>query len=167
MGWTNQAKKDAVGRWIKFDEEHPSWTVTFLADPQIVEKISTLGDRKGEAYNSYEFPVQVEGEEKILSVTQKSLLRQLIEEEEEDPLPGRTLVIKCLDLKKKTQWKIKEVAAPDNITNWKGDKEVGQDKEKFMDGVKATKAKRKPKEKKEGENEADSKANEAESQPEA
>ena len=109
MGWTKQAKKDAVGKWIKFDEEHPSWTCLFLGDPKIVEKISTMGERKGEAYNAYEFPVEVEGEEKVLSVTQRSLLRQLIEEEEEEPLPGRTLTIKCLDLKTKKEWKIREV----------------------------------------------------------
>ena len=87
MGWTKQAKKDAVGKWLKFDEEHPSWTMLFLGDPQVVEKVSTMGDRKGEKYNAYEFPVEVEGEEKILSVTQRSLLRQLIEEEEEEMFP--------------------------------------------------------------------------------
>jgi len=70
MSWTKQAKKDALGRWIKFDEEHPAWTMTFLGDPKRVEKTSTMGDRKGEIYYAYEFPVEVEGEEKILSATQ-------------------------------------------------------------------------------------------------
>ena len=132
MGWTKQAKKDAVGKWIKFDEEHPAWTVLFMGDPKIVEKVSTMGERKGEVYNAYEFPVEVEGEEKILSVTQRSLLRQLIEEEEEEPLPGRTLMIKCLDLKTKKEWKIREVKAEGSLETWKGKKETPQDKDDVL-----------------------------------
>lgn len=164
MGWTKQAKKDAVGKWIKFDEEHSSWTVLFLGDPKIVEKVSTMGERKGEVYNAYEFPVEVDGEEKILSVTQRSLLRQLIEEEEEEPLPGRTLMIKCLDLKTKKEWKIREVKAEGSLESWKGKKqtkeepepvekkpedeetEKAKDKAKFMQEVeKRKRAPRKPK----------------------
>jgi len=164
MGWTKQAKKDAVGKWIKFDEEHPAWTCLFLGDPKIVEKVSTMGERKGEVYNAYEFPVEVEGEEKILSVTQRSLLRQLIEEEEEEPLPGRTLMIKCLDLKTKKEWKIREVKAEGSLESWKGkkadageaekkdksappaDDEKDKDKAKFKEEVaKRTAARRKPK----------------------
>ena len=129
MGWTKQAKKDAVGRWIKFDEDHSAWTVLFLGDPKIVEKVSTMGERKGEVYNAYEFPVEVDGEEKILSVTQRSLLRQLIEEEEEEPLPGRTLMIKCLDLKTKKEWKIREVKAEGSLESWKGKKEAKKGEE--------------------------------------
>jgi hypothetical protein len=130
MGWTKQAKKDAIGKWIKFDEEHPSWTCLFLGDPKIVEKVSTMGERKGEVYNAYEFPVEVDGEEKILSVTQRSLLRQLIEEEEEEPLPGRTLMIKCLDLKTKKEWKIREVKAEGSLETWKGKKSDTEETEK-------------------------------------
>lgn len=163
MGWTKQAKKDAIGRWIKFDEEHPSWTVTFLADPQIVEKTSTMGDRKGEKYNSYEFPVEADGEEKILSVTQKSLLRQLVEEEEEEPLPGRTLQIKCLDLKTKKEWKIREVKATGTVQSWAGKENDDKDKEKFMDGVEKKKASRKKKKEAEAENEIDARTDQAES----
>lgn len=129
MSWTKQAKKDAVGKWLKFDEEHSSWTCLFLGDPQIVEKVSTMGDRKGEKYNAYEFPVEVDGEEKILSVTQRSLLRQLIEEEEEEPLPGRTLMIKCLDLKSKKEWKIREVKAEGSLETWKGKKQTKEEPE--------------------------------------
>ena len=129
MSWTKQAKKDAVGKWIKFDEEHPAWTCLFLGDPKIVEKVSTMGERKGEVYNAYEFPVEVEGEEKILSVTQRSLLRQLIEEDEEEPLPGRTLTIKCLDLKTKKEWKIREVKAEGSLETWKGKKEPKKEEE--------------------------------------
>ena len=133
MGWTKQAKKDAVGKWIKFDEEHPAWTVLFMGDPKIVEKVSTMGERKGEVYNAYEFPVEVEGEEKILSVTQRSLLRQLIEEEEEEPLPGRTLMIKCLDLKTKKEWKIREVKAEGSLETWKGKEKVKKELEESIE----------------------------------
>lgn len=170
MSWTRQAKKDAVGKWIKFDEEHPSWTMTFTGDPAIVDKVSTMGDRKGEHYNAYEFPVIVDGEEKILSVTQRSLLRQLIEEEEEEPLPGRTLTIKCLDIKTKKEWKIREVKGENNISrDWaakdkdkedeasteeaaQDSKEETPEHKKFMEGVKEqtkknkTRSKKKPKE---------------------
>ena len=123
MSWTKQAKKDAMGRWIKFDEEHPSWTMTFLGDPKRVEKTSTMGDRKGEVYYAYEFPVEVDGEEKILSATQRSLINQLAEEHDEEPLPGRTLMIKCLDLRTKREWKIREVKAEGSLETWKGKKE--------------------------------------------
>ena len=133
MSWTKQAKKDAVGKWLKFDEEHPSWTMLFLGDPQVVEKVSTMGDRKGEKYNAYEFPVEVEGEEKILSVTQRSLLRQLIEEEEEEPLPGRTLMIKCLDIKTKKEWKIREVKAEGSLETWKGKEKVKKELEESIE----------------------------------
>lgn len=133
MSWTKQAKKDAVGKWIKFDEEHPAWTCLFLGDPKIVEKVSTMGERKGEVYNAYEFPVEVEGEDKILSVTQRSLLRQLIEEEEEEPLPGRTLMIKCLDLKTKKEWKIREVKAEGSLETWKGKKEAKKEEDTTED----------------------------------
>ena len=135
MSWTKQAKKDAVGKWIKFDEEHPAWTVLFMGDPKIVEKVSTMGERKGEVYNAYEFPVEVEGEEKILSVTQRSLLRQLIEEEEEEPLPGRTLMIKCLDLKTKKEWKIREVKAEGSLETWKGKKGEKKEEESDKKGI--------------------------------
>ena len=122
MGWTKQAKRDAIGKWIKFDEEHPSWTMTFLGDPKRVMKVSTMGERKGEEYPAYEFPVEVDGEEKILSATQRSLINQLAEEEEEEPLPGRTLMIKCLDLRTKREWKIREVKAEGSLESWKGKK---------------------------------------------
>ena len=135
MAWTKQAKKDAVGKWIKFDEEHPAWTVLFLGDPKIVEKISTMGERKGEAYNAYEFPVEVDGEEKILSVTQRSLLRQLIEEEETEPLPGRTLMIKCLDLKTKKEWKIREVKSGIQGGAWEGKKKEPEPEEKEPEAI--------------------------------
>ena len=133
MSWTKQAKKDAVGKWLKFDEDHSAWTMTFLGDPKIVEKVSTMGERKGEVYNAYEFPVEVEGEEKILSVTQRSLLRQLIEEEEEEPLPGRTLMIKCLDLKTKKEWKIREVKAEGSLETWKGKEKVKKELEESIE----------------------------------
>ena len=129
MSWTKQAKKDAMGRWIKFDEEHPSWTMTFLGDPKRVEKTSTMGDRKGEIYYAYEFPVEVDGEEKILSATQRSLINQLAEEHDEEPLPGRTLMIKCLDLRTKREWKIREVKAEGSLETWKGKKEPKKEEE--------------------------------------
>ena len=88
-----------------------------------------MGDRNGEIYYAYEFPVEVDGEEKILSATQRSLINQLAEEHDEEPLPGRTLMIKCLDLRTKREWKIREVKAEGSLETWKGKKEPKKEEE--------------------------------------
>lgn len=128
MGWRERAKKDSQGKWLKFDADTPKHIVTFLGEPKIVEKESTMGERKGERYNAYEFPVLRENEEKILSVTQRSLLRLIVDEDEEESIIGKTYSIKCLDLTKKSTWKLKEIAGPD-ITKWKEEHKKEEDDE--------------------------------------
>lgn len=128
MGWRDRAKKDSQGKWLKFDADTPKHIVTFLGEPKIVEKESTMGERKGEKYNAYEFPVLRENEEKILSVTQRSLLRLIVDEDEEESIIGKTYSIKCLDLTKKSTWKLKEIAGPD-ITKWKDENKKEEDDE--------------------------------------
>ena len=161
--WTKEAKKVAAGKWIRFDSQQPSHVLTFYAEPTKVTKVSQMGPTKGEEYTQMSFPVLLDGEEKVLEPN-RSLLTQLIEEDEESPIIGAELLIKCLNPEKKTQWKIRRISGegsgiesyrkptpaareeepeeePEPVKEVPADK----DKEKFMEGVKKTKAKKKEK----------------------
>lgn len=161
--WTKEAKKVAAGKWIKFDSANPSHVLTFYAEPTKVTKVSQMGPTKGEEYTQMSFPVLLDGEEKVLEPN-RSLLTQLIEEDEESPIIGAEFLIKCLNPEKKTQWKIRRISGegsgiesygkpakaareeeseeePEPVKEVPADK----DKEKFMEGVKKTKAKKKGK----------------------
>lgn len=167
--WTKEAKKIAAGKWIKFDSQQPSHVLTFYAEPTKVTKVSQMGPTKGEEYTQMSFPVLLDGEEKVLEPN-RSLLTQLIEEDEESPIIGAEFLIKCLNPEKKTQWKIRRISGagsgiesyskptpaareeepeeePETVKEVPADK----DKEKFMEGVKQTKAKKEKKAKKEAE----------------
>lgn len=173
MGWTKEAKKLAAGKWIKFDAANPQHVVTFIGEPTKVEKVSQMGPSKGEVYYQMSFPVLVEGDEKILEPN-RSLLTQLIEEDEEQSIIGAEFLIKCLNPEKKTQWKLRRIAGagsgiesyhkpvpqpaePAQEEETEPVKEVpaDKDKEKFMEGVKQTKAKKEKKAKKEAEPEVE------------
>ena len=175
--WTKSAKKIAAGKWIRFDVQNPQYTLVFVAEPQIVEKISQMGPSKGEKYSQMSFPVLLDGEEKILEPN-RSLLTQLIEEDEEETIIGAELLIKCLNPEKKTQWKIRRIAASnEDIQTWKKQKKPepeeeeeeveekkkpakdDKDKEKFMEGVKKTRAKRQKKEEKQADPESENNDN--------
>ena len=164
--WTKSAKKIAAGKWIRFDVQNPQYTLVFTAEPQVVEKISQMGPSKGEKYNQMSFPVLLDGEEKILEPN-RSLLTQLIEEDEEETIIGAELLIKCLNPEKKTQWKIRRTAGShDDIKIWtkqnkpepeeeeeeeaeeKKPAQDSKDKEKFMAEVKKRKVKKAKKEEK-------------------
>lgn len=117
--WTKQAKKVAAGKWIRFDAQNPQYTLLFLGEPQVVTKTSQLGPTKGEQYTQMSFPVLCDGDEKILEPN-RSLLTQLIEEDEEETIIGAELLIKCLNPEKKTQWKIRRIAGShEDIQTWK------------------------------------------------
>ena len=171
--WTAKAKKIAAGKWIRFDAANPQHTLTFIGEPEEVEKVSQQGPTKGETYKQMSFPVLLDGEEKILEPN-KSLLTQLIEEDEEEPIIGAELLIKCLNPEKKTQWKIRRIAGSHaDIQTWKKQKKPEpeeeeteeqlderlsrdkKDKEKFMEGVKKTRAKKAKKEEKPAEPEGE------------
>ena len=162
--WTKSAKKIAAGKWIRFDAQNPQYTLMFVGEPQVVEKVSQMGPSKGEKYNQMSFPVLLDGEEKILEPN-RSLLTQLIEEDEEETIIGAELLIKCLNPEKKTQWKIRRIAGShEDIQTWKKQQKPAKeeeeeeeeeekkpvndtkDKEKFMEGVKKTRAKKQKKE---------------------
>ena len=170
--WTKSAKKIAAGRWIRFDAQNPQYTLQFVGEPQVVEKVSQIGPSKGEKYSQMSFPVLLDGEEKILEPN-RSLLTQLIEEDEEETIIGAELLIKCLNPEKKTQWKIRRIAGKhEDIQTWKkkqepdtdahqneSDKQADEaeedkDKEKFMEEVKKVKTKKQKKTTEEPETEA-------------
>ena len=171
--WTKSAKKIAAGKWIRFDAQNPQHTLMFVGEPQVVEKVSQMGPNKGEKYSQMSFPVLLDGEEKILEPN-RSLLTQLIEEDEEETIIGAELLIKCLNPEKKTQWKIRRIAGShEDIQTWKKRKKPepeeeeeeeaeekktaqdSKDKEKFMEGVKKTRAKKAKKEEKPAEPESE------------
>lgn len=160
MGWTKEAKKLAAGKWIRFDAANPQHVVTFIGEPSKVEKVSQMGPNKGEVYYQMSFPVLLEGDEKILEPN-RSLLTQLIEEDEEQSIIGAEFLIKCLNPEKKTQWKLRRIAgagsgiesyhkpvpqpaepAEEKETEAVQEEEAVKDKEKFMEGVKKTRAKK-------------------------
>ena len=163
MAWTKEAKKLAAGKWIKFDAANPQHVVTFIGEPTKVEKVSQMGPSKGEVYYQMSFPVLLEGDEKILEPN-RSLLTQLIEEDEEQSIIGAEFLIKCLNPEKKTQWKLRRIAgAGSGIESYQKKKEAAQeeeeehpapgveqtetkaDKEKFMQEVEKKKTARKKK----------------------
>ena len=176
MSWQKSAKKLAAGRWVRFDADSPSVELTFLGEPQEVEKTASMGDRKGEKYKVMSFPVLVDGDEKILEPN-NSLLNALLDEDGEEEIIGGTFLIKCLNLKSKREWKIRRMKSDEEgIESWKGQKEqeptpndekkmiINEEEEekkkkaKFMKDVEEKKkAKKQKKEEKEGEDNAEAK----------
>lgn len=165
MAWTKEAKKLAAGKWIRFDAANPQHVLTFIGEPTKVEKVSQMGPNKGEVYYQMSFPVLLEGDEKILEPN-RSLLTQLIEEDEEQSIIGAEFLIKCLNPEKKTQWKLRRIAGSGSgIESYLKPKEPAgekeheeeagsqdpnekdKDKEKFMEGVEKVKAKKQKKQK--------------------
>ena len=109
--WRKKAKKLTQGKWIRFDESTPKWIVTFVGEPTVVEKTAQSGPNAGEKYEVMSFPVEVNGEDKILEPN-RSLLLVMSDEDEDDEIIGKTFLIKCLDLKNKRSWKMVEQEAP-------------------------------------------------------
>ena len=109
--WRKKAKKLTQGKWIRFDESTPKWVVTFVGEPTVVEKTAQSGPNAGEKYEVMSFPIEVDGEDKILEPN-RSLLLVMSDEDEDDEIIGKTFLIKCLDLKNKRSWKMVEQEAP-------------------------------------------------------
>lgn len=109
--WRKKAKKLTQGKWIRFDESTPKWVVTFVGEPTVVVKTAQTGPNAGEKYEVMSFPVEVDGEDKILEPN-RSLLLVMSDEDEDDEIIGKTFLIKCLDLKNKRSWKMVEQEAP-------------------------------------------------------
>ena len=119
--WRKQAKKLMTGKWLKFDAENPAWTVTFQGEPQVVTKTAQQGPNAGEEYQQMSFPVEVNGEPKLLEPN-RSLLAYIMDEDSTEDIIGKTFLIKCLDLKGKRQWKMIEQGRGVTSQSWAGEK---------------------------------------------
>ena len=130
MSWQEKAKRLAEGKWIRFSVEQPLIEITFCGEPNEVTKTVQQGDRKGETYTQMSFPVRVDEADRILEPN-KSLLRQIVAEDEIESIIGRTVLIKCLDLKSMREWSIRPMGKQADVTRtWKED-----DKEQFKEKV--------------------------------
>jgi len=123
-----------------------------------VHKTVQKGPRAGEQYDQMSFPVREDGEDRILEPN-RSLLTQLIAEDDIKPILGRTLAIRCLDLQSKRNWRVAAVGVQSNVSrSWTGEepeqeeepeeeedaepapikeRAVDPEKEKFMKNVQA------------------------------
>ena len=137
--WRKQAKKIMTGRWLKFDAENPAWTVTFQGEPQVVEKTAQQGPNAGEVYQQMSFPVEVNGEPKLLEPN-RSLLAYIMDEDSTGDIIGKTYIIKCLDLKGKRQWKMIEQGRGVTSQSWAGEKKPQAEAEEPEKPKKKTKA---------------------------
>ncbi len=170
--WRKKAKKLTQGKWIRFDESTPKWIVTFVGEPTVVEKTAQSGPNAGEKYEVMSFPVEVDGEDKILEPN-RSLLLVMSDEDEDDEIIGKTFMIKCLDLKNKRSWKMVEQDTPisarkkkeesleeEEVEEEEEDGEIekaaeDKEKKKFMAEVAKRKQKRSRKQKEQTEDEPD------------
>jgi hypothetical protein len=113
VSWKDQARKDSQGKYIKLAKDGDVLEGMFLDEPTVEEKESNQGKNKGQIYKVYNFPVEVDGQEKIFSVTNKRLLRQIIEEDDDEPIVGRYLRIKQIGDPLHADFKIKEIPRPE------------------------------------------------------
>ena len=151
VDWRKQAKKLMQGKWVKFDAENPSHIITFQAEPTVVEKTAQSGPNAGETYEQLSFPVECDGEPKLLEPN-RSLLAYIMDEDSTEDIMGRTFLIKCLDLKGKRQWKMIEQGRGVASQSWTGEKKPqaeAEEPEKPKKKPKATPDKDKEKFKKE------------------
>lgn len=107
--WREKGKKLSEGKWIRFDAANNVRIITFIGEPEVIEKTVSQGDRKGEKYEVLSFPVEVDGEDKILEPN-RSLLKLLMDEDEDESIIGGTYRIKAIDAPTNKTWKINRVA---------------------------------------------------------
>ena len=126
--WRKQAKKLMAGKWVKFDPENPSHVITFRSEPNVIEKTAQTGPSAGETYQQLSFPVECDGEPKLLEPN-RSLLAYIMDEDATEDVIGRTFIIKCMDLKSKRQWKMTEQAPGIQKKAWGSKDEVEEEEE--------------------------------------
>ena len=126
--WRKQAKKLMAGKWVKFDPENPSHVITFQGEPAVVDKTAQTGPNAGETYQQLSFPVECDGEPKLLEPN-RSLLAYVMDEDATEDIIGRTFIIKCMDLKSKRQWKMTEQASGIQKAQWSGKEEAQEEEE--------------------------------------
>jgi hypothetical protein len=163
MSWQEEGRKLAEGKWVRFTPEKPARTLTFVEEPKKVKKEVQQGERKGEKFEQLSFPVEEDGESRVLEPN-RSLLTQLLDEDNIESIVGRTFFIKCLDLTSKRNWSIRPVGKQADVTRtWTGE-DKDTDKAKFMEGVEQKKKKRTRKPKVEPEEVADVQDDQSQSQ---
>lgn len=97
-------KKEAVsgGQYLKF-ESGTKLVVHFISGPEPHE----FEARDGKTVRGWEWVVDVDGEQKVLSVTSKRLLAILADEDDEEELNGRSLQITALGDGMNRQWRVR------------------------------------------------------------
>lgn len=102
--WKSRAKDSIESeKYVKFDDGTER-TVTFVEEPY--ER--TFRAKDGKNKPSLEFPVEIKGVKKIMSVTSKRLLKKLIAQDDKTPLIGRTLYIRAIGDGTMRDWIVKE-----------------------------------------------------------
>jgi len=101
-----KAAKDVVesSDYIKFKDGQKQ-RITFLDAPEVGE----FTGKDGKTKPSFDFPVEVDGEEKTWSITSKKLLDLILEEDDDNPIEGRTFDITCKGEGFDRRYRMKEV----------------------------------------------------------
>jgi hypothetical protein len=121
MSWQQEAEGVAEGNWVKFTATKADRILTIVGEPTKKKKESTIQGKKGEFYYQMSFPVEIDGEEKLLEPN-KSLLTLLLAEDRIEPIIGRPIRIICNDPETKKSWMIRPVADQRTVTrSWSGD----------------------------------------------
>ena len=103
--WAQKAKEVAESSdYIKF-KDGQKIRITFLDEPEVGE----FTGKDGKTKPSFDFPVEVEGQEKTWSITSKKLLDLVLEEHEEQDIIGRTFDISCKGEGFDRRYRMKEV----------------------------------------------------------
>lgn len=149
--WRNKGRKIAEGKWIRFDAAMKERDITFLAEPEVVEKTVQNGDRKGETYEAMSFKVECDGEDKILEPN-RSLLTILMDEDEDCSIIGETFRIKSINAPKNTSWRVTRISdnpLEESTKKKKKPEPEDEDDEEEEKAIEEAKAKEKAKFKKE------------------
>lgn len=112
MTWKDEARESLNGRFIKFSDG-TEYRVKFLAEPEQRKFLA----RNGKEAESYEFPVEVNSQQKIMSVSSKRLMKKLIAEDDKESLIGRTLTIKAVGDGTLRDWVVQGVGMEENQKN--------------------------------------------------
>jgi len=103
--WRKAARETVESSdYIKFKDGQKQ-RITFLDAPEVGE----FTGKDGKTKPSFDFPVEVDGEEKTWSVTSKKLLDLILEEDDDNPIEGRTFDISCKGEGFDRRYRMKEV----------------------------------------------------------
>lgn len=98
--WKQDAEEGS-GEFLKF-KNGTEYVALFVSGP----KPHSFEAADGKTVKGWEWQVEVDGEEKTLSVTSKRLLRALAAEDDDDPIIGRYIKIRALGDGMDRQWRV-------------------------------------------------------------